>query len=67
MLQASSKLLGSAIVVLAALSTVLSFVEPALAQVAVPGPLVGAGLPALVILGGGYWLIRKLRKRRESN
>ena len=43
----------------------LSIVEPAFANgVPVPAPLVGAGLPALAILGGGYWLIRKIRQRR---
>ena len=60
---------GRAIVVLAALSTVLSFVEPACAGfvVSVPAPLVGAGLPGLAVLGGVYgaiWLTRKLRNRR---
>ena len=30
----------------------------------VPAPLLGAGLPALAILAGGYWLIRKFRERR---
>ena len=30
----------------------------------VPAPVVGAGLPALAILAGGYWLIRKVRERR---
>ena len=39
-------------------------IEPALAGVSVPAPLVGAGLPALAILAGGYWLIRKVRERR---
>jgi hypothetical protein len=39
-------------------------IEPALATVPVPAPLVGAGLPALAILAGGYWLIRKVRGRR---
>jgi uncharacterized membrane protein len=39
-------------------------IEPALAGVSVPAPLVGAGLPALAILAGGYWLIRKIRERR---
>jgi hypothetical protein len=37
-------------------------IEPAFASV-VPAPIVGAGLPALAILGGGYWLIRRLRDR----
>ena len=39
-------------------------IEPALAGLNVPAPLVGAGLPALAILAGGYWLIRKVRQRR---
>ena len=30
----------------------------------VPAPVIAAGLPALVILGGGYWLMRKFRQRR---
>jgi hypothetical protein len=30
----------------------------------VPAPVIGAGLPALAILAGGYWLIRKIRERR---
>ena len=30
----------------------------------VPAPVIGAGLPALAILAGGYWLIRKVRERR---
>jgi lipopolysaccharide export LptBFGC system permease protein LptF len=47
-----------------ALGMALSIVEPAFAQNAVPAPLIGAGLPALAILGGGYWLVRKLRQRR---
>ena len=48
-----------------ALGMALSLVEPAFADVVpVPAPLIGAGLPALAILGGGYWLIRKLRQRR---
>jgi hypothetical protein len=38
--------------------------EPSIALASVPGPIVGAGLPALAILGSGYWLIRKLRERR---
>jgi hypothetical protein len=37
-------------------------VTPAAASV--PAPIIGAGLPALGILAGGYWLVRKVRKRR---
>jgi uncharacterized membrane protein len=44
---------------------VAASIEPALAgEPAVPAPIVGAGLPALAILAGGYWLIRKVRGRR---
>jgi hypothetical protein len=41
-------------------------IEPALAgpPPAVPAPLIGAGLPAFAVLGGGYWLIKKLRGPR---
>jgi lipopolysaccharide export LptBFGC system permease protein LptF len=40
-------------------------IEPALAGVSqVPAPAIAAGLPALAILAGGYWLIRKVRGRR---
>jgi uncharacterized membrane protein len=53
------------VLVVVALGMALSIVEPAFATpTAVPAPLIGAGLPALAILGGGYWLIRKLRQRR---
>jgi hypothetical protein len=41
----------------------IALVEPALAGASVPAPIVGAGLPALVVLGGGYWVIKKLRER----
>ena len=47
------------------LGILIALIEPAFAQPApVPGPIIGAGLPALAILGGGYWLVRKLRERR---
>ena len=35
----------------------------AFAGLPVPGPVVGAGAPALVLLGGGYWLLRRRRAR----
>jgi hypothetical protein len=51
--------------VIASILAVIASVEPAFAgAVAVPGPIVGAGLPVLAVLGGGYWLIKKLRERR---
>jgi len=37
--------------------------EPAWAGVApVPGPLLGAGLPALAVFAAGYYVIRKRRQ-----
>jgi lipopolysaccharide export LptBFGC system permease protein LptF len=51
-------------IVVAAIGTALSIVEPAFATAPVPAPIVGAGLPALAVLAGGYWLIRRLRERR---
>ena len=35
------------------------------AAVAVPGPIAGAGLPALAVAGGALWLFRKLRSPRQ--
>ena len=50
---------------LAALGGIIASIEPALAGVTtVPAPVVGAGLPVLAVLGGGYWLVRKLRRPR---
>jgi hypothetical protein len=51
---------------LVALGAFVASIDPALAgpTVSVPAPIIGAGLPALAILGGGYWLIRKLRGPR---
>ena len=44
---------------------IIALIEPALAGVStVPAPIVGAGLPVLAVLGGGYWLVKKLWKRR---
>ena len=52
-------------IVVPVLGVLIALIEPALAQdTPVPGPIIGAGLPALAILGGGYWLIRKLRRPR---
>jgi hypothetical protein len=51
---------------LAVLVVVAASIESALAGpgTPVPAPVIGAGLSALAILGGGYWLIRKFRQRR---
>ena len=45
---------------------VIVLIEPALAGIEthVPAPIIGAGLPVLAVLGGGYWLVKKLRERR---
>ena len=41
----------------------LALTEPAFAGAAVvPGPLLGAGLPALMVIGGAYWLFRRFRR-----
>ena len=51
----------------AVLCVTAASIEPALAGAVVapvPAPLLGAGAPALAILAGGYWLIRKFRGRR---
>ena len=40
--------------------------EPALAVFTpVPGPIAGIGLPAVALIGGAYWLGRKLLSRRD--
>ena len=31
-----------------------------------PGPLVGAGLPVLLIGGGIYWIVRRQKQKRAS-
>jgi uncharacterized membrane protein len=47
------------------LGIIVALIGPALAGApGVPAPFVGAGLPALAVLAGGYWLVRKLRERR---
>jgi hypothetical protein len=50
---------------LALLGGSLGLIEPALAGNPVPGPVIGAGLPILLILGGAYLLVRKLRSRSD--
>jgi len=49
---------------LAVLSTIGATIQYALAGTPVPAPIIGAGLPAVAVLAGGYWLVRKLRERR---
>ena len=42
-------------------------VEPAFATepVAAPGPIAGVGLPALVLIGGAYWIGKKVFARKQ--
>jgi len=42
-------------------------VEPALAggAVAAPGPVAGIGLPALALIGGAYWIGKKVFGRKQ--
>jgi hypothetical protein len=50
---------------IAVLGVIIALIEPAIAgAVSTPAPIVGAGLPAIAVLAGGYWLIRKLREPR---
>ena len=49
---------------LAALGVIIASIGPAFAGTPVPAPIVGAGLPVLAVLGGGYWLVKKLRRPR---
>lgn len=49
-------------VVAPVLAVIIASIEPAFAGiVGVPGPIIGAGLPVLAVLAGGYWIVRKLR------
>lgn len=49
-------------VAVAALATA-TLASPAWAGVVTPGPMLGAGAPALAVVAGGYLLIRRLRRR----
>jgi hypothetical protein len=51
-------------IMVAVFGVMIALIEPAFAGTPVPAPIIGAGLPALAILGGGYWLVKKLRERR---
>ena len=30
-----------------------------------PGPVIGAGLPVWLLIGGGYWVARRLRRKAK--
>jgi hypothetical protein len=49
-------------VVLPVLGVIIASIQPAFAvSPPVPAPIIGAGLPVLAILAGGYWVYRKFR------
>jgi len=39
--------------------------NPAFAALSAPGPVAGIGLPALALIGGAYWVARKLLARKK--
>jgi hypothetical protein len=42
------------------------FIVPAFAGIsATPGPIAGIGLPALALIGGAYWIGRKVNTRKK--
>ena len=44
----------------------VALMEPAFATpIEAPGPIAGIGLPALAVIGGAYWLGRKLLARKR--
>jgi hypothetical protein len=43
----------------------IALMGPAFALTAVPGPIAGIGLPALALIGGAYWVGRKLLVRKK--
>jgi lipopolysaccharide export LptBFGC system permease protein LptF len=51
--------------IVAALAIVIGVGGTAHAGVPTPAPIVGAGLPVLLVAGGAYWLVRRLRNRGD--
>jgi hypothetical protein len=49
-------------VVVPVLAVIVASVQPAFALSTVPAPIIGAGLPVLAVLAGGYWVVRKFRQ-----
>jgi hypothetical protein len=43
----------------------VALIEPVFAGNPTPGPIAGVGLPAMAIIGGAYWLGRKLLARKN--
>ena len=44
----------------------VALMEPAFAFPAVPGPIAGIGLPALAVIGGAYWIGRRVSARKNA-
>jgi hypothetical protein len=54
-------------VVLGSAIALVSFMGPALAGAPpTPGPIAGIGLPALAVIGGAYWIGRKIFVSRRK-
>ena len=58
-----TKLWSGAAQCAAVLTAAMAVTGPAIAGVTVPGPVLGAGAPALLAIAGGYYLIRRYRRR----
>jgi hypothetical protein len=39
--------------------------DPAPTYSGAPGPIVGAGLPVLVVIGGAYYVVRRRRRNKD--
>lgn len=66
---ASVVLLGGAVItpVLAVDKAVSRFPTPVKTRtVGVPGPVAGASLPAIALVGGYIWLVRRKRQRKAQ-
>jgi len=50
---------------LAGAGLLMAFTAPVLAGFTVPGPLAGAGLPAVIAAGGVLWIVQRIRLRRK--
>jgi hypothetical protein len=43
----------------------VALMEPAFAGIQAPGPIAGIGLPALALIGGAYWVGRRMFARKK--
>ncbi len=58
-----NKIMSIAVTAIGAAAASAIAASPALAGVPIPGPVLGAGAPALAVIAGGYYLIRRYRRR----